>query len=302
MKPPWRLFRAKQSDLQPSVLSGPKLNATRLFLHSPSPWNAAIGTLSPERYIRNAHHIVVQVFGFGNGEAIHLYERECSIQRRFQKIVEESPSPGIDPDVRARMTEAALALTRSVRYRGAGTIEFVLDGDSGDFFFLEMNTRIQVEHPVTEAVMGVDLVLMQLELAAGTLDHGALKQADFLPKGHAIEVRVYAENPERMFMPWPGKMPVFVLPHDEPGVRVETGLRAGDTVTAHFDPMIAKIIGTGATRDEAIATIGTALSKTDFGSSITNLKFLSRLVEHDAFRKGQTFTTFVASHKEDLGI
>jgi 3-methylcrotonyl-CoA carboxylase alpha subunit len=115
-------------------------------------------------------------------------------------------------------------------------------------------------------------------------------------------VRVYAENPERMFMPWPGKMPVFVLPHDEPGVRVETGLRAGDTVTAHFDPMIAKIIGTGATRDEAIATIGTALSKTDFGSSITNLKFLSRLVEHDAFRKGQTFTTFVASHKEDLGI
>lgn len=258
------------------------------------------GTIFLERFIARARHVEVQVFGFGNGSAIHLFERECSIQRRFQKILEESPSPGIGIAVRQRMTEAAVALARTVNYRGAGTIEFIVDGDTGEFFFLEMNTRIQVEHPVTEQVTGTDLVLMQLDLAAGRLNSVDWPQERIVQRGHAIEVRLYAENPERMFLPWPGRVVIFSLPEGEPDIRVETGLRAGDAITASFDPMIAKLIGYGATREEAIANTRLAIAKSDLGGLVSNLSFLGRLLDHDAFKRGETFTSFLTTHHSSL--
>ncbi|MEP7457377.1 biotin carboxylase N-terminal domain-containing protein [Phyllobacterium sp. SB3] len=260
------------------------------------------GTIFLERYVQNARHVEVQVFGFGDGEAVHFFERECSIQRRFQKIVEESPSPGINEAVRQKMTSSALALAKSVNYRGAGTLEFIVDGSSGDFFFLEMNTRIQVEHPVTEMVTNQDLVALQLRLAAGELSSNDLRQADIHLDGHAIEVRLCAENPERMFLPSPGALQHLVFPTASDDVRIETGLRQGDTVTPHFDSMIAKIICHGATREEATATMKTALADTDLGTFTCNLRLLRTIISHDAFARRQTFTNFLTLQKESLGL
>jgi 3-methylcrotonyl-CoA carboxylase alpha subunit len=255
------------------------------------------GTIFLERYIRNARHVEIQVFGFGDGRAVHLFERECSVQRRFQKIVEESPSPGISADTRSNITRAAVKLAEAVAYRGAGTVEFVVDADTESFFFLEMNTRIQVEHPVTEAVTGLDLVDLQLRLAAGGLTADDLPQSSITQRGHAIEVRLYAENPAKMFLPSPGTLSRLRFPE---GVRVDTGVREGDRITPHFDPMIAKLISHGATRSEAIERMRTALSETDVGAFVCNLSFLERLLDHPVFRQGQALTSFVAANATDL--
>ncbi|WP_395673507.1 acetyl/propionyl/methylcrotonyl-CoA carboxylase subunit alpha [Inquilinus sp.] len=256
------------------------------------------GAVFLERYVRSARHVEVQVFGLGDGSAVHLFERECSVQRRFQKIVEESPSPGISAATRDRMTAAAVALAEAVHYRGAGTIEFVVDDDTGEFFFLEMNTRIQVEHPVTEAVTGRDLVALQLRLAAG--EAVDLRQEEIRQSGHAIECRLYAENPAKMFLPQPGTLTRLVLPEGLEGIRVDTGVRQGDTVTPFYDPMIAKIIAHGPDRAAAIARMLAALGQVEVEGLVANAPFLARTVDHPAFREGRTTTGFVDTHKAAL--
>ncbi|WP_225769884.1 acetyl/propionyl/methylcrotonyl-CoA carboxylase subunit alpha [Inquilinus sp. Marseille-Q2685] len=256
------------------------------------------GAVFLERYVRNARHVEVQVFGFGDGRAVHLFERECSVQRRFQKIVEESPSPGISAATRGRMTAAAVALAEAVRYRGAGTMEFVVDADSEEFFFLEMNTRIQVEHPVTEAVTGLDLVALQLRLAAG--EELSLRQEDIRQQGHAIECRLYAENPAKMFLPQPGTLARLALPEGMEGIRVDTGVRQGDAVTPFYDPMIAKIIAHGPDRAAAIDRMLAALGRVEVEGLVANAPFLARTGGHPAFRAGRTTTSFVDTHKAAL--
>ena len=256
------------------------------------------GTVFLERYVPHARHVEIQVFGFGDGTAIHLFERECSIQRRFQKLVEESPSPGIAAETRTAMAHVAVALARQERYRGAGTIEFVLDDDSGAFYFLEMNTRIQVEHPVTECVTGLDLVALQLRLAMGENLGDTLRQEDVRQHGHAIEVRICAENPARMFLPSPGRITRLDLP--AAGARVDTGVRAGDTVTPYYDSMIAKVIAHTSDRAEAIARLLAALDETAIDGITTNVAFLRRVIDHGAFRAGRTLTGFLDAHKADL--
>ncbi len=257
------------------------------------------GTVFLERFVRNARHVEIQVFGFGDGHAIHCFERECSVQRRFQKIVEESASPGLTPGSRAAMADAAVALARQERYRSAGTIEFVLDDDSGAFYFLEMNTRIQVEHPVTELVTGLDLVDMQLRLAMGEHLGAGLPQDAVRHGGHAIEVRICAENPAKMFLPSPGRITRLMLPEGE-GVRVDTGVREGDTVTPYYDSMLAKVIVHAPIREAAIERMLAALEATVIEGITTNVAFLRRVVNHAAFRDGRTLTSFVDMHKADL--
>lgn len=257
------------------------------------------GTIYLERYIAKARHIEVQVFGFGDGRAVHLYERECSIQRRFQKIIEESPAPGLSPEVLAAMVQAALALTMQQRYHGAGTVEFVVDADTQAFFFLEMNTRIQVEHPVTEMVTGIDLVGLQIRLASGdALDD--IRQADIVRNGHAVECRVYAEDPAKMFLPSPGTLDTLTFPPPSAGVRIDTGVRQGDQITIHYDPMIAKVIGHGDTRDAAIARTAAALDSTALEGLTANVGFLARTLRHPEFAAGNIDTSFVETHREML--
>jgi len=257
------------------------------------------GTVFLERYIPRARHVEIQVFGFGDGRAIHLYERDCSIQRRFQKVVEESPAPGLPDDVRQRMASAAVALARQQRYAGAGTVEFIVDARSFEFYFLEMNTRIQVEHPVTEMITGVDLVALQLKLAGGeTL--ADLDQASIVPRGHAVECRIYAENPAKMFLPSPGKLNRLVLPAASAQVRIDTGVREGDTITAYYDPMIAKLICHGADREAALDAMQAALAASAIDGIAHNIEFLGRIVRHAAFRGGEVFTGFIETYKTDL--
>jgi acetyl/propionyl-CoA carboxylase alpha subunit len=257
------------------------------------------GTVFLERLIEKARHIEIQVFGLGNGHAVHLFERECSIQRRFQKIIEESPAPGLDAETRQAMAEAAVALAAQERYRGAGTVEFVADAETGRFYFLEMNTRIQVEHPVTEMTTGTDIVALQIRLAAGE-DLSALDQSEIAAAGHAIECRIYAENPDKNFLPSPGTLDRLSFPGDADGIRVDTGFRAGDDVTFHYDPMIAKIIAHGPDRDAAIGRAVGALRATELEGLVSNIPFLIRALDHPAFRAGKTHTAFVETHKSDL--
>ncbi|GAB5470365.1 MAG: hypothetical protein Kilf2KO_33950 [Rhodospirillales bacterium] len=256
------------------------------------------GTVFLERFVRRARHVEIQVFGLGDGRAVHLFERECSIQRRFQKIVEESPAPGLPEATRQAMGEAAVKLAAQERYRGAGTVEFVVDGESGDFFFLEMNTRIQVEHPVTEMITGQDLVGLQLRLAAG--EALELSQADIQRQGHAIECRLYAENPAKMFLPQPGTLTTLAFPEADTAVRIETGVREGDTITAYYDPMIAKLVCHGETREAAIERALEVLRAIRLEGIVTNLAFLIRTLDHPAFRAGDTYTGFVDAHKAEL--
>ena len=255
------------------------------------------GAVYLEHYVRHARHVEVQVFGMGDGRAAHLFERECSIQRRFQKIVEESPSPGLDAETRIAMCQAAVALARAVSYRSAGTIEFVVDADTGKFFFLEMNTRIQVEHPVTEMQTGLDLVALQLRLAGGEDVWPDLQ--DIGATGHSIECRLCAENPERMFLPSPGRLTTLKLPPGE-GVRVDTGVREGDTVTAFYDSLLAKIIVHAPTRPAAIARMQAALSDTEVVGIASNVAFLRRVLAHEQFATGQTLTSFIETHRAAL--
>jgi 3-methylcrotonyl-CoA carboxylase alpha subunit len=257
------------------------------------------GTVYLERLVPKARHVEIQVFGFGNGHAVHLFERECSIQRRFQKIIEETPAPALPDETRRRMAQAAAALAAQERYTGAGTVEFVVDAECGEFFFLEMNTRIQVEHPVTEMTTGIDLVELQIRLARDD-DLSDLTQDKITPRGSAIECRIYAENPDRMFLPSPGKLAVFRMPEPTPSRRIDAGVRAGDQITPHYDPMIAKLIAHGDDRDEAIARCLEALRAVAIEGIHSNVPFLIRTLEHPAFAAGDVHTGFVETHRADL--
>ena len=257
------------------------------------------GAVYLERLVRRARHVEIQVFGFGDGHAVHMFERDCSVQRRYQKIVEESPAPNLPAALRRSMAEAAVALARQERYRGAGTIEFVVDAETNEFFFLEMNTRIQVEHPVTELVTGLDLVALQIRLARGD-DLSGLRQGDVRTEGHAIECRVYAENPARNFLPSPGRLARFAPPNGPGAARVDTGVREGDQITFHYDPMIAKVIAHGADRDRAADRMAAALDGFVVEGMSTNIAFLRRLMDHAAFRAGETHTGFIEMYAGEL--
>lgn len=256
------------------------------------------GAVYLEKLVPEPRHVEIQVFGSGDGRGAHFMERECSIQRRFQKIVEEAPSPAVGPALRARMADAALALVARERYRGAGTVEFILAPD-GAFYFLEMNTRIQVEHPVTEMIAGVDLVGLQLRLARGD-DLSGLLETPVAPQGHAIECRLYAEDPSRNFLPSPGPLEVFAPPPAGAGLRLDTGVREGNRITHFYDPMIAKLIAHGTDRNGAIERMLAALDGFRIEGIATNIGFLRRVVAHEAFRAGHTHTGFVERHGADL--
>ncbi len=250
-----------------------------------------------EKLIAHPHHVEFQVFGDAHGNAVHLFERECSVQRRHQKIVEESPSPLLDDALRRRMGEAAIAAVKAVRYTNAGTLEFLVEGLSGaadgspHFYFLEMNTRLQVEHPVTEAVTGIDLVKLQIRVAAG--EPLPFAQADIRQRGHAIECRIYAEDPANGFLPAIGSVLAAVEPVG-PGVRVDAGVTSGDTVTLHYDPMIAKLIVLGEQRADAIGKMLWALRHyVILGDVVTNIPFLRDVLAHPRFAAGDTTTDFV---------
>jgi acetyl/propionyl-CoA carboxylase alpha subunit len=242
-------------------------------------------TVYLERYVERPRHVEIQLLADEHGTVLALGERDCSVQRRHQKVLEESPSPALDPELRARMSDAAVRFARAIDYVGAGTAEFVLDGR--DFYFLELNGRIQVEHPVTEAVTGVDLVQWQLRIARG-------EALDFRPelRGAAVEVRLYAEDP-RTFLPQAGRIERLRLPTS---VRVDAGVEEGDEVGTSYDPMIAKLIASGATRDEALDRLAEALAQTEVVGVTTNLPFLRWLVAHPALRSGETTTAFLVEH------
>jgi acetyl-CoA carboxylase biotin carboxylase subunit len=232
-----------------------------------------------ERFIAHSRHVEVQVLGDG-GDAVHFFERECSLQRRRQKVVEEAPSPGISAAVRARMTEAAAALTRSVGYRSAGTVEFLVDDGTGDFFFIEMNTRIQVEHPVTEMICGVDLVTEQLRIAAG--EPLGWRQEDIAVRGAAVEFRLNAEDPSAAFMPSPGRAEHVRFPAG-PWVRVDTWLEPGAEVSPFYDSLLAKIIVWGDDRRSALRRARRALGEVEISGVRTTLPLLSRLLDEPWF-------------------
>ena len=241
-----------------------------------------------ERLLVGSRHIEIQILADQHGRTIHLGERECSIQRRHQKVFEESPSVALDPELREQMGEAACEAARAVSFEGAGTVEFLLT-PKGEFFFLEMNTRIQVEHPVTEMVTGVDLVREQLRIAAG---QPMSCPSIISMRGHAIEVRLYAEDPSNNFLPAIGKLQVF-KPPTGPGVRLDTGVRQGDEVTPNYDPMLAKLIVWAPSREEALARMARALDKFVVLGCITNLRFLRELCEHKDVVEGWTTTDMI---------
>jgi acetyl-CoA carboxylase biotin carboxylase subunit len=248
------------------------------------------GSVYLERFIQNPRHIEIQVFGDTHGNTIHLNERECSIQRRNQKVIEESPSPFVDAELRARMGEVAVRAARAVGYVGAGTIEFLVD-ESRRFYFLEMNTRLQVEHPVTELTTGYDLVREQIMVASGA----KLSLTEKPPYGHAIEARMYAENPSKNFAPSPGRISYLRTPGG-PGVRVDSGVYTGYEVTPYYDPMIAKLAVWSIDRASAIRRLDRALSETVVNGIDTNITFLRRVVQHRAFAEGRTDTGFIDRH------
>lgn len=252
-----------------------------------------------ERFIPRARHIEIQVFGFGDGRAVHLFERECSVQRRYQKIVEETPAPNLPPATRGAMARAAVALAAAQRYDGAGTVEFIHDAETGDFHFLEMNTRIQVEHTVTEMTTGLDIVALQLRLAAGDplceLDQAAIRQ-----EGSAIQCRLYAENPAMHFLPSPGRLEQFDLPQQDATLRIDTALAAGHAVTPHYDPLMAKIVAAGPDRASAIARAERALQGITIAGVKHNRDFLLGVLAHPQFRAGVLDTAFVARHGAEI--
>ncbi len=248
-----------------------------------------------EKYIQNPRHIEIQVMSDQHGNHTHLFERECSIQRRHQKIVEESPSVALDDNLRSQMCQVATQITKAINYEGAGTIEFILDGDiPGAFYFLEMNTRLQVEHPVTELVTGLDLVKLQLEVASGS--KLSYQQNDLIQRGHAIELRIYAEDPDNNFLPSIGK--IFKVGNTQ--ARLDTGYQDGNSVTISFDPMLAKLVVYGSNRSQAISAALSALNDIPFLGLTTNRDYLARILKHDKFIQGETFTHFVETNKDDL--
>lgn len=242
------------------------------------------GTLLIEKYVEHARHVEIQIFGDHHGNLMHLYERDCSIQRRHQKVIEEGPSPAVTPEIRERMTAAALVLAKKIGYTSAGTVEFLL-APSGEFYFIEVNTRIQVEHPVTEMITGLDLVRLQIEVAQG-------EALPALPrmKGHAIEARLYAEDPNHDFLPSTGKLAVFEAPQDTDGVRVDSGVTEGAEVGVHYDPLLAKVIAHGDCRESALQKLDFALRNFFVLGPTTNREFLIDVLEHQEFRSGRAHT------------
>ena len=251
------------------------------------------GELILEKAVVDARHIEIQVFADAHGNVIHLGERDCSVQRRHQKVIEEAPSPAVSPELRAQMGEAAVQAARAIDYRGAGTVEFLLDGDGKSFYFLEMNTRLQVEHPVTEAITGLDLVAWQLRVAAG--EKLPLTQEQVTLTGHAIEVRLYAEDPTRNFLPQSGTIAAW-RPAAGQGVRVDHGITSGWAVSPFYDPMLAKVIAHGATREEARRRLIGALQDSVLLGMPNNRNFLTAMLKHPAFIDGQATTGFIGAH------
>jgi 3-methylcrotonyl-CoA carboxylase alpha subunit len=258
------------------------------------------GRVLIEKYIASPRHVEIQVFADRHGNAVHLFERDCSLQRRHQKVIEEAPAPGMTPEVRASMGGAAVEAAKAVGYVGAGTVEFIADGSKGlrpdGFWFMEMNTRLQVEHPVTEAITGLDLVEWQFRVAAGE----KLRSLDVAFKGHAIEARIYAEDPERGFLPSTGKIIALKLPA-QAGIRVDAGVELGTEVTPFYDPLIAKVIAHGTNRHEALETLASALEGTLVAGPRTNVAFLAALCRAEDFRKAQFDTGFIDRNLAALG-
>jgi acetyl-CoA carboxylase biotin carboxylase subunit len=251
-----------------------------------------------EKYLANAHHVEFQVFGDQHGNLVHLFERECSVQRRHQKIIEETPSPLLTPHVREQMGEAAVRAARAVNYVNAGTVEFIFDPALSSFFFLEMNTRLQVEHPVTELVTGLDLVHWQIRVAAG--ERFPFTQSHLSQRGHALECRIYAEDPANGFLPSTGKLLGYIEPRG-PGIRVDSGFAAGDEVTHFYDPLLAKLIVHAENREAAIQRMGAALKEFIVHGVVTNIDFLQAVLRHPDFANGKVSTRWVETHLESDG-
>ena len=251
-----------------------------------------------EKYITKPRHIEVQVFGDTHGHALHLFERDCSLQRRHQKVVEEAPAPGISPEMREAMGEAAVQAAKAIDYHGAGTIEFIVDSETHEFYFMEMNTRLQVEHPVTEFITGQDLVEWQLRVAYG--EKLPLSQGELGINGHAFEVRLYAEDPAQDFMPQTGTLTLFEHPENSKTIRVDTGVETGDSVTSYYDPMIAKLITHGKTREEAAAGMHSLLEQTHIMGLNTNQEFLHHIFTHQEFLSGNVDTGFIPRYEDTL--
>ncbi|QPH41086.1 acetyl-CoA carboxylase biotin carboxylase subunit [Pedobacter endophyticus] len=247
------------------------------------------GSVFIERYVTSPRHIEIQVLGDAHGNIVHLFERECSVQRRHQKVVEEAPSSVLSPEIRAAMGKCAVDVARSVNYTGAGTVEFILD-ENLDFFFLEMNTRLQVEHPVTELITGVDLVKEQIKIAAG--EKLSFSQEDLTINGHAVELRVYAEDPKNNFLPDIGTLRTYKTPKGN-GVRIDDGFEQGMEIPIYYDPMIAKLITHGKDRDEAIQRMIRAIEEYEITGIETTLAFGSFVMKHEAFKTGKFDTHFV---------
>lgn len=255
-----------------------------------------------EKYVSKPRHVEIQVFADTHGNAVYLFERDCSLQRRHQKVIEEAPAPGMPEDMRAAMGEAAVQAAKAVGYVGAGTVEFIVDASEGlkadRFYFMEMNTRLQVEHPVTEFITGEDLVEWQLRVASGEVLPRS--QSELTIKGHAVEARVYAEDPAKKFLPSMGPLHHLSFPQDRVGVRVDSGVEEGGEVTMYYDPMIAKIIAHGADRGEALQRLGAALRETEIAGLRHNVGFLERALKHPRFVEADLDTHFIDDHLEDL--
>ncbi len=255
-----------------------------------------------ERLVRTARHIEVQIFGFGNGLAVHLYDRECSVQRRFQKVLEEAPAPNLPDTVRNTLRSSAIALSRAQNYSGAGTVEFIYDCDRQEAYFLEMNTRIQVEHPATEAITGIDIVKWQILHALNSLP--IQHQEDIRLQGHAVEVRLYAERPDKNFLPSPGVINALIWPASVDGLRIDTGVRAGDRITPFYDPMIAKLIAHKENRHDAIDLLTSAIEELVLEGLHTNAHFLGELLQDANYRAFKINTNFIGEYfmKRDEAI
>ncbi|BCW89004.1 Acetyl-/propionyl-coenzyme A carboxylase alpha chain [Alphaproteobacteria bacterium SO-S41] len=254
-----------------------------------------------EKYVTRPRHIEIQVFADAHGNAVHLFERDCSLQRRHQKVIEEAPAPGMPEAMRAAMGDAAVKAALAIGYRGAGTIEFIVDSSEGlrpdGFFFMEMNTRLQVEHPVTEAITGLDLVELQLRIAAG---EALPPQSAITLCGHAVEARLYAEDPAKNFLPSIGTLRRLHLPAAGDGVRIDAGVREGDAVTMFYDPMIAKVVAHGTTRDEARQKLARVMEEVEVAGVRTNAAFVAKCLRHPGFASGDIDTGFIDRHMKEL--
>jgi 3-methylcrotonyl-CoA carboxylase alpha subunit len=280
-----KIVRSRE-EIQPQIESAAR-EATKAF---------GDARLLLERYLEEPRHVEFQIFGDAHGNLVHLFERDCSIQRRHQKVVEETPAPRYSDEMRQRMAKAAIAAAAGVQYRNAGTVEFIVTPE-GEFYFLEMNTRLQVEHPVTELVTGVDLVHAQLHVADGK--PLPWTQDDLRQRGHAMQVRIYAEDPDDRFLPQSGKIAHYIEPSG-PGVRVDAGVTRGSEVGVKFDPMLAKLICYAEDRETCIDRLSRALRDYVILGTKTNVSWLRRVVTHAAFREGLVSTRFLQDHEESL--